>query len=377
MKVKILVRSMGRGLLFSMLIFPLLLPLFLMVLTRDAKKVNDGDWPVTVVQDALETEYSRFHPRKIFQIGMYIDDIADLQVTEKIFASRFVYWGRNFFDKSANDRSLVPEDEFRLVNHADLEIEPRAVRFIGPGDEKENPFLAYTAYEADGELKNGFYLASYPFDVHTLRWTIEPRHLTAEEMILSIDPSSSLSEGLDLGEWDILGFSAHSEIHTAKSDYSDPELAQRGALWQFVPRAVFEVTVRRQILSHLIKELLPLLVILMIAYSNFFVDPSYFDARSSVAVTCVLTVVALHWTSSSELPGISYLTAMDQFFLVGYSLVLLASLETVISLVASPEGKGRADHPWLVYGLPALKIGYPLLVVFSWYWITLRAMHSF
>lgn len=92
-------------------------------------------------------------------------------------------------------------------------------------------------------------------------------------MILSVDPNSTLAGSVDLGEWDIRSFSASSEIHMAKSDFSDPALVQKGTLWNLVPRVVFEVTIRRQLLSHLLKELLPLLVILMVGYSNFFVDP--------------------------------------------------------------------------------------------------------
>lgn len=378
----------SRGFLFSFLILvPALTPLFLLTLYKEIAVEPKNDLQVEVTRDVIEKDFARFYPRRVFQIGIHIDDISDIKVGDRLFDSRFTFWAKNYFENSRNDRSEIGENDLRVVNTEKLDIETRAVRTIEGGEastnsEKKRPFIGYMAFEANGSLKNDFFLRRYPFDKHKLEFVIEPRHLTAEEIILPIDPNSSLSAGISMGEWEVESFTGLSEIHEAKTDYSDPVLIQKGALWNYVPRVVFEVTIKRLLLSHLIKELFPLLIIMVMAYANFYVDPSEFETRSSVSFTSFLSITALHWVASGEQTGVSYITAMDEYFLVAYALVLLVIVEAVLSKAVLPpdandvtkEAQKGPLHPWIRIGIPCLRVIYPIVLAGGWYWITWRAM---
>lgn len=393
-----LLRSLSHGFVYSaLIIIPLLLPLFILSLYQSGELERNKDFQVHITRDALEKDFSRFYPRKIFEIGIHIDDLSNINVSQKLFQSRFAFWGRNFFERSSNDRSIIGKNPFRLVNEDNLSLQPRTQRSLSEtineplqfSDEELSQYVSYIAYNGSGSLKNEFYLSRYPFDVHTLNFIVEPRDFAAADMLLRVDPNSSLSGDISIGEWVIKNFTASSGIHISRTDYSDPKLIKKGALWHFTSRVVFQVKIKRRILSHLIKELLPLLVIMLMAYTNFYVDPSEFEARSSVSFTSFLSVTALHWVSSGEQTGVAYLTAMDQFFIVCYTLILLVIVDAVLSraVLAADEKKKEQDkekgikkerraHPWIRIGIPCLRVIYPVFLAGGWYWIAVKAISS-
>ncbi|GEM_PF-4515264 len=358
-------KRISRNFLYAaIIIIPPMLPFFVFAFYNDRQAVSVNETSVVIERDALEEDFNRFTPRKIFKIGMYVQDLANVQVADRAFQSRFVFWAKNFYDKSANDRADLGTG-IRLVNADELAIENR-----------ESDSNQYVSYEASGTLKNEFYLPDYPFDTHKLRFVFEPRDMTAEEIILTADPNSSLAAGVSIGDWEIKSFEARSEIATAKSDFSDPGRIKQGSLWTSVPRVTFEVEIQRKIFSHLIKELLPLLIILLMAFTNLFIDPDEFDSKIEVTFTSFLSVAALHWVAGEQ-TGVSYLTAMDKFFLVAFSLVLLLCVEALLSREFSDSSNGRSEkmHPrWFKYGVPAIRIAYPILLVVSWYWIAFIAI---
>lgn len=367
-----------RALLYSAaIIIPLMTPLFIVFFSEDVSKNKHEDLQVDIVRDTMEEDLDEFMPRKIFRIGMHIDDLANILPAEQTFESRFVFWAKNYFDRSKNDRSKIDADLIDIVNSNELELEEKTTRYI---DEETEEFISYISHSGKGSLKNNFFLSDYPFDKHTLRFIFEPKDLIAEEMLLAIDPDSTLSAQNSLGAWEVKEFKGSSGVRTAKSDYSDPETIKKGTLWTSVPQATFEVTIERNIFSHLIKVLFPLLLVVIIIYFNLFVPPDKYEIRTETAITCFLTITALHWVASDELGSVPYLTAMDQFFLVSYGLVLLITLEALISCDLLPaEGESDATEeamrrPWFKIVIPALRIIFPLFLVGSWYWIGYAAI---
>jgi len=388
LKIFKLARVSAKGLfLSSFIIIPLFIPFFFIVLSEVPKSEKIDGVQIVIERDALEEDLSRFYPRKIFKIGVFVEDIANINFEDYFSKSKFIFWAKNFFNRSANDRSRIGKNPFVILNAEDLAIKNRSVSYVEKFKEGTQPeteddlYISYISYSAQGNLNQEFYLRHYPFDEHQLKIIVEPRTHTAKDMLLGIDPNSSISGDINLDNWGITSFKGSSELYTKKSDFSDPHLIKNGVIWNVVPRVTFSIFLKRNPLSHLLKEMLPLLILLIIAYSNFFVDPSYFDAKSSVAITCFLACTALHWTSGSELPGVGYITAMDEFFLYSYSLLLLVTAEAVVShyLLRGAAGTtGTASiqdiklHPWFRFAIPALKVISPVYLAGSWYFIILH-----
>lgn len=370
---KVLLRSFFYA---AAIIIPIMTPLFIVFFSENIEQNEKQDLQAEITGNALEDNLEKFMPRKIFSIGIHIDDLSNIQVSDQTFESRFIYWAKNYFDRSKNDRSKVEEDFITIVNNRDLEIEHKETHYL---DEALEEFLIYTSYEVNGYLKNTFHLSKYPFDKHTLKIIFEPKEETAEEILLTIDPNSTLSGEHSLKSWKVKEFKANSDVYIAKNDFSDPETINKGTLWTSIPRATFEIVIERNILSHLVKELFPLLLITIIIYINLFIPPSMFEIRAEIAVTAFLTITALHWVASEELGSVSYLTAMDQFFLVSYGLVLLIIIEAIISRDLLPKDDKpneikRALHGhWFRIVIPTLRIIFPLFLATTWYWIAFTA----
>ncbi|MBC8434174.1 MAG: hypothetical protein H8D96_19880 [Desulfobacterales bacterium] len=373
--------------LYSVLVIvPLLLPFFAIIFSQGLKDKEHTDFTVVSNWESEKTAFTRFYPRKLFSVGIYIDDISGINFADRSFDSKFVFWAKNFFERSANDRSQLGKDPFNIINAADLDIRWRAASYVKNDPDSDNsrnlddPFVSYISYNVKGKLAQEFYLEHYPFDEHKLKIILEPAYQTAEDMMLWVDPNSLVAGHIDLGEFKITSFTGRSTLHTKRSDFSDPVLITKGAIWNISPRVTFSVNIKRNPFSVLIKTIVPLLILLLMAYSNFFVDPQLFDAKNAMAVTGFLAAAALHWTSGGELGNIGYLTAIDEFFLFSYALFFLVAIESVVSYNRF-QSASRADISHLneekrvsgktSFFLPLLKILFPVFLASSWYFVIL------
>ena len=371
----------------SFIIIPMILPFFAIILSERPKSKHVSDFPVVCDREGAETAFTRFYPRKLFSIGIFIDDISNISFVDRSFEGKFIFWAKNFFERSLNDRSQIGRDPFSVINAHDLELQRRAISYVQistrvhPSTEVDEPFISYLSYSAKGELSQEFRLRHYPFDEHKLDFIIEPTYQTAEDMMLWVDPNSLVAGRIDLGEFKITSFKSHAGLYTKRSDFSDPVLVEKGAIWNISPRVTFSITIKRNPLSVLLKTMLPLLILLLMAYSNFFVDPCLFDAKNAMAVTGFLAAAALHWTSGGELGNMGYLTAIDELFLFSYALFFLVAIESVVSynqlynnsrsdishLTEEKGGAGKTSG-----FLPLLKVLFPIFLAVSWYFVILR-----
>jgi len=65
-----------------------------------------------------------------------------------------------------------------------------------------------------------------------------------------------------------------------------------------------------------------LLIILCAAFA-LLLDPEHVEARIGLAITALLTLVAMQFTMLSGLPEVAYLTMLDQVYLVSYLYILV------------------------------------------------------
>ena len=78
------------------------------------------------------------------------------------------------------------------------------------------------------------------------------------------------------------------------------------------------------------KIFVPLTLVVIMSWTVFWVDPKHTE-QLTVAVTAMLTIIALQFTLQDLTPDISYLTRLDVYLLSCNILVLLALLESVMT----------------------------------------------
>ena len=109
---------------------------------------------------------------------------------------------------------------------------------------------------------------------------------------------------VELAQWKILGVKGTAQGHTiAKTGHKISELE-------------IDVVVQRRYRYYIWKVFLPLLALVAIAYSAFWIKISDYYTQISITLTAILTEIAFLFAISSSLPKVPYLTFIDAFFLV-------------------------------------------------------------
>ncbi|MCX5744364.1 MAG: hypothetical protein NT062_17885 [Proteobacteria bacterium] len=166
-------------------------------------------------------------------------------------------------------------------------------------------------------------LRRFPFDTQELVLELSDNEFTSAELAYEDKPYAT---GFDervrrmMSNWKL---------------YTEPTYAHRSSAFTWergapaYDYATVKFTVRRHVTFHLFKFFLPLLVIVALAFSVFWIDPDDLGAPAGIGVTCLLAAIAFQFAEQSSLPEISYLTLADRVYVVCYLAIGSALVETI------------------------------------------------
>jgi hypothetical protein len=121
----------------------------------------------------------------------------------------------------------------------------------------------------------------------------------------------------------------------------------------------FTIEAARDYGAYLIKILIPLVIILVLAYLVFFVPARDLDVAVGLTVTSVLACIAFQLTVADDLPSIGYIVTSDRIFHLCYFLIMTAMAETVYTHNLEKRGHentaARIEH-WARFLYPTLLI---------------------
>jgi hypothetical protein len=185
-------------------------------------------------------------------------------------------------------------------------------------------------------LRQMFNLRRFPFDEQRLLLEFSDDQFTVRDVRYA-DAARAL--GFDLGvRENVPGWKVDEHIEFSHQP-------RNFALETGAPAydyASVAVPVSRYVTYHLTKYFLPLLVIVVIAFSVFWVDAEDLSSQVTIGVTCVLAAIAFQLAEASCLPEVSYLTLADRVYAVSYLAIGLAVLETIYSNGLARRGKTKA-----------------------------------
>ena len=101
----------------------------------------------------------------------------------------------------------------------------------------------------------------------------------------------------------------------------------------------FEFTASRNVQNYILKVIFPLVLIVMMSWSGFWIDPVNANSQISVAVTSMLTLIAYRFTVDTQLPRLPYMTRLDVFFLVSTLLVFFSLIEVLVTTILDNNGQ--------------------------------------
>ena len=103
----------------------------------------------------------------------------------------------------------------------------------------------------------------------------------------------------------------------------------------------FEFTASRNVQNYILKVIFPLVLIVMMSWAGFWIDPVNANSQISVAVTSMLTLIAYRFTVDTQLPRLPYMTRLDVFFLVSTLLVFFSLIEVLVTTILDNNGQTK------------------------------------
>lgn len=172
-----------------------------------------------------------------------------------------------------------------------------------------------------GEFMQDFHLKDFPMDKQKLEVRIIAIGFSSSEIELLPDPDqeSGFTDKLVLRDWELLNW---------KMDNTPYEFIEgKGS----VPSVALVFEMKRESGFYILIYIIPLVLIIMMSWSVFWLSPTLSSSQISIATTSMLTLIAYRFIVIGNLPKISYLTRMDIFVLCSSFLIFMTLLQAVIN----------------------------------------------
>jgi hypothetical protein len=103
----------------------------------------------------------------------------------------------------------------------------------------------------------------------------------------------------------------------------------------------FEFTASRNAQHYVWKMILPLVLIVMMSWAVFWIDPVTSNSQISIAVTSMLTLIAYRFAIDNQLPRLPYTTNLDAFILMSTVLVFFSFIEVLVTTILENQKRNR------------------------------------
>jgi hypothetical protein len=188
-------------------------------------------------------------------------------------------------------------------------------------------------------LRSTYNLRTFPFDHQHLRLELSDDEFTTADVAYA-DTPQPLGFG-DTAREAVSGWKVEGDLTFSRGG--------RAFAWEAgAPEydyAVVNVAVRRHVTYHLTKYFLPLFIIVVLAFSVFWIDAEDLGSQVTIGITCVLAAIAFQLAEAASLPAVDYLTLADRVYAICYVAIGLAVLETIYSNGLARRGdKPNADR---------------------------------
>lgn len=94
------------------------------------------------------------------------------------------------------------------------------------------------------------------------------------------------------------------------------------------------LTIDRITSYYVFKIILPIIFILCISWSVFWVRGSQLEAKVNITIVCLLSLIAYNFIIDEDIPKLAYLTFLDSFILLSYFYTGIATILCVYSFVS-------------------------------------------
>ena len=263
-------------------------------------------------------------------IGLYVIDISNVNSVENTYRLEGLI-DLVWCDRRLGDNSEAQQNQIYLEEDAEEKIGRiwwPSVTFtneVGEYFRKNEELIIFAngtvqyREKFSVELKSFFDLTKFPFDEQTLKVEIESFAWDEDSVKLKVDEQKiGFNSHLNLPEWEIGALETQIEANS--------EIRSQVPFSKFL----MQIKLIRKPGFYLWKVLIPLIILVIISWSVFWMAEESLADRISFSLTGILTVVAYQFLISENLPNISYLTLMDAILSLSFVAIALTVAENIV-----------------------------------------------
>ena len=256
-------------------------------------------------------------------VAVYIADVDEIDSAEQRFTAN-VYIESRWRDESLvhpgpgtilKDLTDVWHPQIQIINQQRvLKTFPDVVTVFTNGE------VIYRQ-RVWGNFSQALNLQDFPFDrqVFNIRLVAVQHSPEQVELVPSPDIPYGIAEKVSVADWTVVGWNA--EVLPYKPVPARGEIAS----------ILFSFTAERRIGYFIFKIIIPLVLIVMMSWVVFWIDPKEAGTQISVSITSMLTLIAYRFAVGAFLPKISYMTRLDVFILMSTILVFTSLVEVLLT----------------------------------------------
>jgi branched-chain amino acid transport system substrate-binding protein len=276
----------------------------------------------------------------IVYVGMDINDLDNIDEAKSTYLVDFYLWFRY--------RGNVPADEIEFTNysteHLDSGVKLSLAKPIKEGkEEAKGGDINYKIYRMKADFSDNFEFHLYPFDRQTLKVKFRHANLTRDQLIYVIDTvgmRGAKSEKIlaqakrigvfdNISSWIIEKVQFFQNTLIDNSTFGNRQLIDADSDIRY-SQFNASIHIKRDVLSFSIRNLLPLLFFIIVAYFLMFLPIEHVSVEAVSGL--LLAVVFYHLNLTDRLPKtVGYTVLLDYAFYIVYALLGLQLLIIVLT----------------------------------------------
>jgi hypothetical protein len=271
-------------------------------------------------------------------VGMWVVDISSIDSAQQTFTAEIAVVLRWKDPRLAHTGNGVVRYPLEQIWHPRVGIvnETNSVSRKMPDSVEVDPDGTVTYRQRYvGAFTQPLRLQSFPFDRQTFRvQLVAVRYQSNEVMFVpdqvwirdGLKEAGGISPSVTLPDWTIEKWELKPLVYALAPHHQYSSYA-------------FEFTATRNVQNYILKVIFPLVLIVMMSWAGFWIDPVNANSQISVAVTSMLTLIAYRFTVDTQLPRLPYMTRLDVFFLVSTLLVFFSLIEVLVTTILDNNGQ--------------------------------------
>ena len=298
-------------------------------------------------------------PERI-EFAIYVMDIDEISGQNQNFAANF------FLNLRWKDKRLAHNGKFGRIFPLEQVWHPMIVLTNRQAGVRM-PLPEIVTVEPDGTVNfrqqyvgplsqrlrlHDFPLDTQTFNIHFAVAGTQPGEIELVPLELSTDlKGGGMAKELSLPDWGILSYKIETRPYKVSGDLE-------------VPGFAFEFTAKRYSGYFIWQAALPLILIVMMSWVPFWVDPKKAELQFAIAGSAVLTLIAFRFTLARLLPPLPYLTRMDILTISATILVFTAFLQVVMTSLLAHGSRVRLARIIDLF----CRVGFPVvfIVLIAW-----------